>query len=215
MDAATIEAGNWWAQPRGARVGAWVADYQNSLQARHRTAIVEQVKALGAETLLEVGCHCGPNLMRLGQELPELQMVGVDISTEAIAAGRQWMASAGLSDRVQLNAGRVPLITESVASGSVDVVLSCYALAYVNPADLDAVLFEIGRLASKAVILAEPMVFTGTAVTLHQRMEGYREWAHPYADALKWVGALRAWTVRRIAVEPPVDHLNALLVIER
>lgn len=214
MQTATIEAGNWWAQPRGAHAPDWILTYQRSLMAPHRTAIVAQVKALQAETLLEVGCHCGPNLVRLGRECPDLQMLGVDISAEAITAGRQWVDSVGLGDRVQMNAGRMPLVTEQVPSRSVDVVLSCYTLAYLAPQDLDAVLYEIGRLAEKAVILAEPMVDSGPSVSLHQR-QGYREWAHGYRDALPWVNTLRGWSARSISVEPPVDHLNRILVLER
>ena len=214
MQIATIEAGNWWAQPRGAHAPDWILTYQRSLMAAHRTAIVEQVRGLQAETLLEVRCHCGPNLVRLGRECPDLHMLGVDISAEAIAAGRQWIASEGLGNRVQLNAGRMPLITEQVPSQSVDVVLSCYTLAYLAPQDLDAVLWEIGRLASRAVILAEPMADAGPSVSLHHR-QGYREWAHSYAESAQWVNTLRGWSVRSIAVEPPVDHLNRILVLER
>jgi len=204
MHVETETAAQWWAKPR---TDTWVAGYQKSTGAKHRSVIASIVKALQPADLLEVGCHCGPNLMRLADELPALEMVGIDVNKQAIEAGRRWVESKGLTHRIQLQVGCVPDATSRLTDGVADVVLSCYALAYIAPSDIDAVLYEIGRLAAKAVILAEPM---GRDPKWSE--SGYSEWAHAYQDRAKWIGTLRDMTWRTALVSPPVDALSAVLV---
>ena len=212
MHAHTKAAGDWWARPRGdAANGPWIAEYQKSVNHRHRTTLVSILKELQPSTLLEVGAHCGPNLVRFAQEFPELTMIGVDVNADAVKAGRAWVSGQGLAARIQLNAGRLPEATSNVPSGSCDVVLSCYALAYIAPPDLDAVLYEMGRIATRAVILAEPMVLSGPANS-HRTLNGYSEWAHNYRAASQWIGTWRGRALRVVSIVPPVDRLNAILV---
>ena len=212
MHAATIESGDWWARPRGEESSRWIANYQASVGHRHRTVISQIVQELGATSLLEVGCHCGPNLIRLAQDHLTLQCYGLDANADSITAGQQWVARAGLGDRVELKPGRFPVATEKFPTGAFDVVLSCYSLAYIAPVDLDAALYEIGRLATHAVILAEPQVFQGTATT-RQTLGGYAEWQHPYQATVPWIATLRHRRVRVVPVDPPVDALSAVLVL--
>lgn len=213
MHVETRQAVDWWARPR-AENSTWIQNYQNSLQGRHRTQIVEIVKGLKPATLLEVGAHCGPNLVRLAQELPKLRMIGIDVNADAITAGRAWTAQLGLSGRIQLNTGRVPEATENLPTGCCDVVLSCYALAYIAPTDIDAVLYELGRLARRAVILAEPMPGRGQPA-MARSLSGYSEWAHDYPGAVKWIGTLNTCATTTTAIEPPIDRLNGICVIAR
>jgi ubiquinone/menaquinone biosynthesis C-methylase UbiE len=213
MQVDTREAADWWAQPRGAASAEWVRNYQHSLQARHRTVIAEQVTALQPATVLEVGCHCGPNVIRLAASLPTTRFRGLDVNAEAIQAGRAWAVSAGCADRVHLETGQIPDALLSLPTGCTDVVLTCYALAYIAPHDLDAVLFELGRIARRAVVIAEPM--TAGAVTRIRAMSGYSEWAHNYLDAHQWINTWRGMTTAIIPVAPPVDRLNGVLVARR
>jgi hypothetical protein len=122
--------------------------------------------------------------------------------------------SKGLGERIQLITGRVPDATQALTDRCVDVVISCYALAYMAPPDLDAMLFEMGRLARRAVILAEPMTDQPTA-TPHVLLNGYRDWAHNYIAASRWIGTWRGMTVQIARIEPPVDRLSAILVATR
>jgi len=148
MHAQTVEATDWWAKSRGQTTANWIANYQKSLASRHRTVLVEVLTKLGAQTVLEVGCHCGPNLIRLAEALPTASLHGIDANADAVQAGRTWVADRNLASRVQLHVGRFPDATAAIASGTYDVVLTCYALAYIAPADLDAALYECGRLAT-------------------------------------------------------------------
>lgn len=215
MHTQTAEAATWWARPRGADNPGWIASYQKSLTSRHRTVILSAVQSMpGVTSVLEIGSHCGPNLMRIAQGCPAIeQLTGIDVNAEAIAAGTQWASTLGLSERIQFHQGRIPDTTGPLPDGCVDVVLSCYALAYIAPQDLDAVLYEMGRLAKRAVILAEPM--TEGPVKGRVSLQGYQEWAHDYHAASKWIGTLRGCALRQASVDPPVDHLQTVLVIER
>lgn len=209
MHVQTQAAADWWARPRGGQSASWIANYQQSLTTRHRLAISQIVREVHPARLLEVGCHCGPNLMRIALDHPTVQCAGIDANAEAIAAGQQWMAQQGFTDRVVLNVGRFPEATAHMASGAVDVVLSCYSLAYVSPADLDAALYELGRLATTAVILAEPM--RGDA---KHTMSGYTEWHHDYEHARSWVKTLNTKRTRTVPIAPPVDALTTILILE-
>lgn len=217
MHAQTVEAAEWWARPRGEATGSWVANYRESLAKRHRDVIVDIVRDLGpVSSVLEVGSHCGPNLIRLAQALPEIeQLTGIDVNADAVAAGNAWAATEGYGERIQMVAGRVPEHTSPLPDGCVDVVLSCYALAYIAPADLDATLYEMGRLARVAVILAEPMRQDGKPSSARQTVSGYHEWDHDYINALRWVGTLRSAGQSIVAIDPPVDALASAVVLRK
>lgn len=215
MHVRTIEAAAWWARPRGETSATWIANYQKSLTTRHRDVIVAAVRDLRATSVLEVGSHCGPNLVRLAQEDPTIsQLTGVDVNAEAIEAGTRWVKALGLDERIQLATGRMPEASATLPDGCVDVVLSCYALAYIAPPDLDAVLWELGRLARRGIVIAEPMtdkVKADEKITL----QGYQEWAHNYRAAQRFLGSWAGMTISSRPVEPPVDQLSTVLVAVR
>lgn len=212
MNAATLSAAHWWSVARPDAAG-WIENYQKSLTTRHRVAISRIVGELGAKSLLEIGCHCAPNLMRLTEDHPGLVCAGCDVNEQAIAAGKKWAHARGVSHRVDLAQGQFPTDTMRLPSQQYDVVLSCYSLAYVSPADIDAALYEVGRLATQAVILAEPMMPAGQVSKATMMSSGYSEWRHDYVGALPWIGTLRGWTTGIVPVSPPIDRLNAILVV--
>jgi hypothetical protein len=101
----------------------------------------------------------------------------------------------------------------SLADGSVDVILTCYGLAYIAPPDLDAVLWDMGRVAKKAIILAEPMSDAETKA--YTMLNGYQEWAHNYRETSRWMSTWQGMTFQSAIVDPPVDHLERVLVAAR
>ncbi len=212
MHASTLDAVQWWTNPRGEHATTWIQNYQNSLNTRHRVLISQIVGGLHPGSVLEIGCHCGPNLIKLATDHPTLKCYGLDPSAEAIAAGNQWAQSLELGQRVEMQVGRFPEATDKLPSKSFDVVLSCYAIgAYVAPADLHASLYELGRIARRAVIIAEPMVIGESQA--RQTMNGYVEWHHDYQKAVAWAPNLNQLPRRVVGVDPPVDALNAILVL--
>lgn len=216
MHTETIAAADWWQRPRGEQNTSWIENYKNSLKTRHRDVIVSIVRSLtGVTSVLEVGSHCGPNLIRLARDLPTLtHLTGFDVNEEAVTAGNLWARQMGVESRVRISQGRTPSATAHLADGAVDVVLSCYSLAYIAPVDLDAVLWEMGRLATRAIVIAEPMTDQGLSRS-RATLGGYREWAHNYRDATKWIGTVRGSVLSATPVEPPVDALSAILVLEK
>lgn len=215
MHAQTIEAAEWWARERGERTASWITNYQQSVRARHRDVIARLVGAVAPTSVLELGCHCGPNLVRLAQDYPGIrELVGIDANADAITEGTRWMAQLRLESRVTLAQGRLPQAISALPDRSVDVVLTCYALAYVAPGDLDAVLWEMGRVARTAVVIAEPMTI-GIPGQQKRSLSGYVEWAHNYLDASHWIGTWRGCTLQMTPIDPPVDQLANVLVVRR
>lgn len=217
MLATNLAASDWWAMTRP-DAASWIANYKSSLHARHRNVIAEIIGPMAPESLIEVGCHCGPNLIRLAQDVPSLsELFGIDVSAQAIAGGNEWAKESGLSDRVKMQIGRIPKDTQGLTSGCADVVLSCYALAYLTVSELDDALYEMGRLAARAVVIAEPMTIEdgAHAPTYTTVMSGYQEFAYDYQARTRWINSLQGWSRRLVPVTPRVDQLNAVLVLER
>src|SRR5207247_754539 len=69
--------------------------------------------------------------------------------------------------------------TLSLPPRSIDVIFTCYALAYISPSDLEAVLRATWSAARRGIVLAEP----------HGLAEGASrdniEWRRDYAAALR------------------------------
>jgi len=210
----TVDATAWWAEPRRERTAAWIEQYQTSLDIHHRKVISKIVGELDAKTVLEIGCHCGPNLVRLAVDYPSLLLAGFDVNADAIEAGKAWIAQKGLSHRIRLDRATFPTGTEKSTTGCVDVVLSCYTLAYVSVKDIDAALYECGRLAKNAVVLAEPMTDGPTEGETFMT-NGYHEWAHRYQARAPWISTLRNCQLSIVPVSPPVDRLKSILVLRR
>lgn len=205
----TAEAATWWARDRGGENTTWITNYQQSLGSRHRGVIVDLVKELQAETLLEVGCHCGPNLIRLARECPTLEMLGIDVNQDAVTAGNRWANHSGYADRITINKGAIPGSLYKLPTDCVDVALSCYALAYIDPSDIDATLYEMGRISKRAMILVEPSAPQGKA---RRTITGYQEWAHDYLSRTSWIGTLSQRTTTTVPIDPPVDALDCAVV---
>lgn len=188
--------------------------YWDTANAPHRTAIVDTLRALPAfNTLLEVGCGPGVNLWRILQAFPDVTIGGFDTSQVAIERGQARFAQAeregqlpGSGD-VWLAVGDLPASLALVQDA--DVVLSCYALAYVAPERLHETLSGIATVAQHAIILAEPMA---TPHAPPAKLNPLPEWRHDY---LTWFReAAPGWAVT--SFRPlQVDNMNRLLVAQR
>jgi len=139
--------------------------YWNDLEAEHRHEVIRAVLATNPDvrSVLEVGCHVGTNLRLLAQFWPRAIFYGCDINGEAIAYGQERFLESGLPP-VFLE--RASLHAYLRARGLVDVVFSCYALAYTAPADLPDVLQGILAAARCAVVIAEPAGFPASSVNV-------------------------------------------------
>jgi hypothetical protein len=199
----TQQATSWWANH--AIDPAWVAHYAASETQPHRGDVIASLSRLGEwESLFEVGCHCGPMLHAVRMAFPVSRLAGCDVNREAVDAARTWLPS--------VMSGAFPAVTEGWPAQCVDVVLSCYALAYLSPEDIGAALDEAGRLARRAVVLCEPVAWDGLTET---RGEGaFIEWRHPYLSLLRRE-TFFGWTATCQALRYDANQLSGLIVVER
>lgn len=134
-------------------VGAsdWIDDYWGSQEHSHRPLIIEALdrikESVGLDSLLEVGCNCGPNLSQINSKFPEVKLWGVDINEDAVK--RASMLS-GVTVRVANFNKKLPF-----EDNSFDVVLADAVLMYVSPEQIQKTLKEINRVAKKAVIVVD------------------------------------------------------------
>jgi SAM-dependent methyltransferase len=174
----------WWRTRSG---DAWTATYWNDDGSPRRDYIIDAVRSsFGAPaSVLDVGCNAAPNLRRIAAEFPGCRLSGFDINQEAIDVAVRRFAEAGIP--AELSVGSYYDVLPRVATDSIDVIVSSYALAYVPPENLREVLTELVRIARRGLVLAEPMAFGGTrtAGVLNVPMH---DWRHDYAGALSGIG---------------------------
>jgi demethylmenaquinone methyltransferase / 2-methoxy-6-polyprenyl-1,4-benzoquinol methylase len=116
---------------------------------RWRSFLVSRVQAGPGDRVLDVATGTGAVALELAREL-RCEIVGVDQSAEMLAAGRERIARAGLSDRIELvqgHADQLPFEDESF-----DALTFTYLLRYV--ADPAATLSELARVVRRGGTVA-------------------------------------------------------------
>jgi hypothetical protein len=112
------------------------------------------------------------------QVFPWVAVEGLEVSSEAsIFAQEQFK----LDPAVRITCGDMLHESEVWDPHEVDVVVSCYSLAYVAPEDLSDLLEAVVRSAAKAVVLVEPMYGPPGRMPVQYTAE----WRHTYTDLLE------------------------------
>lgn len=201
-----MTATSFWTAPRSATdTTEWVSHYWDSATAPHRDIVVQLVGAFRPESVLEVGCHCGPNLRRLADAYPEMRCDGLDVNVDVVVAGRELFRPYG--DRIRLFYCEFPHGTHSWVDGIYDLVFSCYSLAYIAPPFLANALEQMLRLAKEAVVIVEP---SGTGQYLARG--DYAEWRHDYGRELARV--VRGRPLWHYAITPaPANGLDSVFIV--
>lgn len=196
--------------------GYW--DGERGLQAPHRTALVDALRTLPPFTsLLDIGCGPGVNLWRILEAFPEADLTGIDVNPFAVADGierftRAYEHGVFRSGRIALCEGDLPEALEASAHPPlepVDVILSCYTLAYLLRDQVLVALKEMTRLAS-AVVIAEPMSEPGKPDGLIH-LGAASEFRYDY---LAWFQQVDGWQVTSLK-KVSVDRMNRILVAQR
>lgn len=153
----------------------WSENYisKNSLDHPHRKLLIEKILKYKPQSVLEIGCASGPNLVLLAQKLPAAKLEGTDISRSAIKTGRKYLKLQNIKN-VKLKAGNV-LDLKKFADKSFDVVFTDAVLIYVDKNKIENVLKELGRIAKKAVVLTEWSTNLNTS-------QYVGHWAHNYEN---------------------------------
>lgn len=136
------------------------SDYER----RKRDVLVSAVPA-GAETIVEVGCAGGHNLLALARRHPASRVIGLDISGRAVQAARRLVASQPNVHVAQSDVVRAADVLRQLRVTRVDTLVLAEVLYYLgNPAQ---VMTELRRL--------RPMVtHDGHVVLLHPRPDAAR-----------------------------------------
>src|SRR5258708_2054424 len=80
--------GRWQTQDRSYPDQWWLKQYWNSTDGSHRDGIITALDRVGDfESVLEIGCNTGPNLRRIHQHWPRMDLLGMDIHPGAIRFG--------------------------------------------------------------------------------------------------------------------------------
>ena len=123
----------------------WNQAYMSTWDHPHRQMLVDILKKLKWGSLFEVGCACGPNLVKIVKEIPNVQVGGTDVSSDAIDLAKKTFQSA------YLTVGSADDILMS--DDSTDIVLTDMTLIYVS--QIDKAIKEIKRVARNYVLLCE------------------------------------------------------------
>ena len=205
-----IHPGDLTARDWARRPGADAERYWRATDQPHRRVLLDQVASFGApSSILELGSHSGPNLRLMAGAFPGARVSGIEINAEVVEQARRLLREDGI-DSVELTAGSIGDVLPRLPSRSEDVVFSCFALAYLPPAELGGVLREAVRVAGRGVVILEPHARAGQRSRLLRETVG---WSHDYATLLHRAGIERGAT-RMVDVPNAPPPLNGCLVVD-
>lgn len=125
----------------------WNKEYSSTWNHPHRQMIIDVLRSISFQSVLELGCASGPNLYRISKDFPGVKIGGIDINTDAIETARSLMPQGVFQvDSVE---------NVFFSDKSVDVVLCDAALIYVGPIRIHKVMNELRRIARNDIILVE------------------------------------------------------------
>lgn len=126
----------------------WVKEYIATSNHPHRDRILQELAKIKFNTLVEVGCASGPNLLRIAQVFPHVRLGGSDVSEDALAVAKKFLPSHTVLDCAGADQLYFP-------DNSADVVLTDMCLIYLSTKAFRKALSEIRRVARKHVMFVE------------------------------------------------------------
>ena len=131
----------------------WVKSYWNSQDHPHRPFLMERISKFSPNSILEIGCNCGPNLRLLARKFPDAEIIGVDINPLAVQKGNEWLAQEGIPN-VKLLEGKADELGR-FQDRSFDIVFTDAVLIYIGPDEIKDVMKEMVRITRRVLILVE------------------------------------------------------------
>lgn len=127
----------------------WITGYWKSSKHPHRDLIIQELKKIEFESLLEVGCNAGGNILRIRDEfdISDLDLAGIDVNADSIQFIQEKLPD--VLWRIG-NAKNLPFHEEEY-----DVVLADAILMYADPEESKEILSEMNRVAKKAIIIVD------------------------------------------------------------
>lgn len=176
---ASAPATRFWAERGPFNWARVLPTYWEAGSQPHRAELVQALKGLPTfESVRELGCCAGTNLRMIREAFPKVLAQGMDVSEEAVLFAQDKFVKDGAVGIVQAD-----ILADSRywEPGEVDVVFSCYTLAYIAPADLRLLLRAMVRSAKVGVVVVEPMLGD---FGLLRSSSGLIEWRHDYTNLI-------------------------------
>lgn len=178
--------------------------YWQSRTAPARRAIADAVSGLDGNSLIEVGCHTGPNLWAVAQAKPFARLAGTDMSPTVIAEARRRLDAANVAAELNVAAaGALPF-----ADKSFDICLTSVTLVCIGSDAIDASLNEILRVTRQWLVLCEP--WSDGAADRPDYHPETTYWIRNYRDRLK--GRAEFVSVRHLPPEHRIGHLDSISI---
>jgi ubiquinone/menaquinone biosynthesis C-methylase UbiE len=123
-------------------------DPKDTILHPHRNLIISKLSEIKFNSLLEIGCASGANLLRVVHAFPKVRVGGIDINKDAIDSAKKILPISAVLD--------VGSFEDMYFNDkSTDVVLSDMALIYIAPREIKKALSEVARISRGEVILCE------------------------------------------------------------
>ena len=181
----------------------WVKRYWDSSDRNHRTLILTALESLGEfSSVLELGCNTGPNLKRIHERWPRVDLAGVDVNSDALTYGREAAHNEGWDFTTCHGT-----FLDALTGPRYDVVLTCYSLCYLDQEDIDPILAASLACAKVGVVIAEPMVLNEDEGICNAPIPEYH---YNYFKRLP-----KGRTKGLFKVSPPEHHLNYILTFPK
>jgi S-adenosylmethionine-diacylgycerolhomoserine-N-methlytransferase len=98
-----------------------------------RDQLIDDLKPRAGETVLEVGCGTGRNLIRAARQYPDARFYGIDVSTEMLTSAIASIERRGLGNAVRVAHGDATLFDPKPSFGmaSFDHIMISYSLSMI------------------------------------------------------------------------------------
>ena len=98
-----------------------------------RDGLIERLQLHPGETVLEIGCGTGRNLILAARRYSDVHCCGIDVSTEMLTSAVEFIHSAGLSSRVRVAHGDATTFDPQAlfGVGEFDCVFISYSLSMI------------------------------------------------------------------------------------
>ena len=129
----------------------WAQNFLDTSEHPHRKQIFEAFYEFkNLRSVLDLGCGPGANIVAIRKKFSDIELIGVDINSQAIRVGRAYFASRE-DYKVKLIKGKADAVP--LHDKSVDIVLIDALLMFITPSLIDNVITEIIRLAKKGIVI--------------------------------------------------------------
>lgn len=134
---------NWWKN----RKVDWMKEYVSTWNHPHRQFISEILTQLPWQSIYEMGCGPGPNLVQIIKKFPQNMVGGSDINADAIKVAKSILQGAPLDV--------CPHDNIMASDKFTDLVLTDRTLMYVSFFKIKKVIKEMKRVCRTGVIIVE------------------------------------------------------------